>query len=160
MWCLCVGCLRARSPARSPHASLRLGSSISKPARALRALRHPTRWLSMVSVPGCTKKCYAGTGRGQEGSPPYTPSASDSRSALRVRVAANPPGSNPRVGGPPSSHTPGRCPAVPKHRRSAFANATPSKRRAREDCCPPGPGASRRGAVSLLALDGGVSGVF
>ena len=48
-----------------------------------------------------------------------TPSASDSRIALRVRVAANPPGSNPRVGGPPSSHTPGRCPAVPKHQRSA-----------------------------------------
>ena len=50
---------------------MRLGWSISKPARALRALRHPPRWLSMVSVPSCTKKCYAGPSRGQEGSPPY-----------------------------------------------------------------------------------------
>ena len=159
-YCLSVGCLRARPPARSPHASLRLGVVDLEARPCPPGPTAPATLAARGVVPGCIKKCYAGTNRGQEGSPPYTPSASDSRSALRVRVAANPPGSNPRVGGPPFSHTPGRCPAVPKHRRSAFANATPSKRRVREDCCPPGPGASRRGAVSLLALDGGVSGVF
>ena len=85
----------SRSMTACPHAfrhTRACGSewSISKPARALRALRHPSRWLSMVSVSSCTKKCYAGTSRGQEGSPPYTPSASDSRSALRVRTFGSP----------------------------------------------------------------------
>ena len=66
----------SRSMTACPHAfrhTRACGSewSISKPARALRALRHPPRRPPVMLVPGRAKKCYTGTSRGQEGSPPY-----------------------------------------------------------------------------------------
>ena len=54
LWCgACVSCAFGPGRPRDRHTRA-CGSewSISKPARALRALRHPPRWLSMVLVPG------------------------------------------------------------------------------------------------------------
>ena len=59
-------------PARlPPHASLRLGMVDLEARPCPPGPTAPPTLAARGVVPGSTKKCYTGTSRGQEGSPPY-----------------------------------------------------------------------------------------